>query len=548
MIGNYILLCLLPGLGIAALVFFAGSFLDKKLRKKWLIPISTCGFFLIFLITTAIAAKKVSLPSYLKARLTRSDFIEKNYIDPSDVSLTFPDKKQNLVFLYLESMETTFSDYETGGAFDNNYISELASLALENEDFSGDTELLNGGYAMPGATWTMAGMYATTTGLPLYMPLDDNDMSSQKSFFPNIVTLGDILEKANYRQVLMLGSKAAFGGRELYFTDHGNYEFRDLDYAYETGLIPENYKVFWGYEDEKLFTFARDALTELSSGEQPFNLSLLTVDTHMPKGYQCRLCPDDYPDSPYGTSVACSSKQVAESVHWIEEQPFAEDITIVITGDHPTMAKGFCDGVDPEYIRKTYTCVINPATPNESVNKRRDFTTFDLFPTTLSALGVEIPGHRLGLGTDLFSAEETLSEQVGFSVEAEEMEKNSEFLYQLEKLEDETQKAIDTYRFVDAPGIAVDPENQTIGFETPDISGTGYDITTCRVKVWYYDGQTYVHDWINLRYTEDHTWFGVMNAKKFMDAKEVRYQMYADVKDIGIINLGKEGSIVIHED
>ena len=37
----------------------------------------------------------------------------------------------------------------------------------------------------------------------------------------------------------------------------------------------------------------------------------------------------------------------------------------------------------------------------------------DLFPTTLSSMGVEIEGNKLGLGTDLFSNEETLMEKLG---------------------------------------------------------------------------------------------------------------------------------------
>lgn len=44
---------------------------------------------------------------------------------------------------------------------------------------------------------------------------------------------------------------------------------------------------------------------------------------------------------------------------------------------------------------------------------RRDFTTFDMFPTTLASIGVKIQGNRLGLGTNLFSDEPTLLETYG---------------------------------------------------------------------------------------------------------------------------------------
>ena len=52
-------------------------------------------------------------------------------------------------------MEATYSDNENGGAFKKNVIPELTELAQANEDFSGKSKKLNGGYAMPGATWTI---------------------------------------------------------------------------------------------------------------------------------------------------------------------------------------------------------------------------------------------------------------------------------------------------------------------------------------------------------------------------------------------------------
>ena len=51
----------------------------------------------------------------------------------------------------------------------------------------------------------------------------------------------------------------------------------------------------------------------------------------------------------------------------------------------------------------------------------------DLFPTTLAALGVKIDGEQLGLGTNLFSDRETLTEQYGYTFLAEELQKQSAF-------------------------------------------------------------------------------------------------------------------------
>jgi hypothetical protein len=67
---------------------------------------------------------------------------------------------------------------------------------------------------------------------------------------------------------------------------------------------------------------------------------MLTVDTHYPKGYTCRLCEDTY-DSSYANAIACSDRQVSAFLKWCMKQDWYEDTAIVVSGDHPTMAT-FC--------------------------------------------------------------------------------------------------------------------------------------------------------------------------------------------------------------
>ena len=66
-----------------------------------------------------------------------ADFIGENYVDPATARLDFPQRKRNLVFIYLESMELTFADEAHGGAFEQNVIPELCALAEEGECFAG---------------------------------------------------------------------------------------------------------------------------------------------------------------------------------------------------------------------------------------------------------------------------------------------------------------------------------------------------------------------------------------------------------------------------
>ena len=117
---------------------------------------------------------------------------------------------------------------------------------------------------------------------------------------------------------------------------------------------------------------------------------------------------------------------IYDFVRWIQEQPFYENTTIILSGDHTTMDPKFMEGSNEEYVRTIYNCIINPAVePVRETN--REFGTFDMFPTTLAAMGVQIEGDRLGLGTNLFSDKQTLGEMYGFEALDWELQKRSEF-------------------------------------------------------------------------------------------------------------------------
>ena len=94
------------------------------------------------------------------------------------------------------------------------------------------------------------------------------------------------------------------------------------------------------------------------------------------------------------------------------------------------MDRDFCDHVPKSYQRKVYTVFLNSAAKRKDRNKR-EYSTFDYFPTTLAAMGVEIPGNRLGLGTNLFSGESTLTEKFGKKEEKKELEERSDFMIKL---------------------------------------------------------------------------------------------------------------------
>ena len=444
MITQYITHSVIPTIIVVLLYIACTILLPEKPGYKTLLYVFAFIIPLTALSAVVVFWNKVGIGKYIIEQTQNSPFIEDNYVDAADVTLTFPEKKRNLIYIYLESMETTYADKPNGGGFDFNCIPELTELALNNECFAGSSGKLNGGYVMPGTNFTMGGLFAQTSGLPLKLGisdafLDDHggwlDIQTQTTFFSGVTALGDILESEGYEQEILFGSDAVFGGRELYYSQHGNYKIMDYKYALDNGWIPENYYVFWGYEDEKLFENARNELIRLSEQDKPFNLSFLTVDTHFEDGYVCHLCKDEFGDNQYANVMACSSRQIYDFVEWIKQQDFYDNTTIIISGDHTTMDSDFCDNIPKDYERKTYTAIINPYEAPVQPDKTRVYTTLDNFPTTLGALGVKIEGNRLGLGTNLFSDEPTLAELYGIPELTSELAKKSKFMTELSNVD-----------------------------------------------------------------------------------------------------------------
>jgi len=516
MIWDYVRVCAVPTI----LVIFFLILILIAWRKKEKVHLFRGIINLVALVGIIVMLgytwTELGVGDYLKDQNTESKFIEDEYVDPTDVEVVFPEQKRNLIYIFLESMETTYSDVDDGGAFDENVIPELTEIAQTNEDFSGADPKLNGGYSLAGTTWTMGAMFAQTSGLPLNISISANDMDTQDSFFPGVTTLGDILSDAGYTQTLLIGSEAQFGGRKLYFQEHGNYEMEDYSYAIENGLIPSDYKVWWGYEDQKLFEFAKEKLLQLSQGDEPFNLTMLTVDTHFEDGYVCEQCPTEY-DTQYSNVMACSSRQVGEFLKWIQQQDFYENTTIVISGDHPTMDSDYCAEIDQEgnYDRRVFTAYINAAAYAQD-QQERTYSTFDNFPTTLAALGVQIDGDRLGLGTNLFSGTKTLLEEFGNSKVNAELK--SEFIEKLSAVDKTNDALLIREGKMNGADADIDMTHVAEGYIPVAVTNVSDSIVNnlqgLVLTVWTEDGQADV-TWYELNPDEEGNYAGVIDLSRF---------------------------------
>ncbi|MBE5944901.1 MAG: LTA synthase family protein [Lachnospiraceae bacterium] len=405
--------------------------LNRKSKKKPLHLGKLLGIFftiacpLVFVVSLVYANIEYNVFYYIYSRLQTTEIYEEYYVFPEETAITIENEPKNLIFIYMESMETAYLSNSLGGNQGENLIPNLTDMANEHISFS-NTEGVGGFHSIYGTTWTMGSLFATTTGVPFAFPVSDNAMGLYKDFASGITSLGDILQEYGYNQEFLCGSDASFAGRDTYFSQHGNYEIYDLYTARRNEYIPAGYYVNWGFEDKYLYEIAKDELLELASKDEPFNLTMLTVDTHFPGGYVCDKCPNKY-ETDAKKSIVCADTQVKEFVDWCTKQDFYEDTVIIIIGDHPRMDNQLVSNVK-FYDRTMYNCIINADAEKDTLSMtNRIFTAMDVFPTTLAALGFNIEGDRLGLGTNLFSELPTLAEEIGYKALERELEKHSNY-------------------------------------------------------------------------------------------------------------------------
>ncbi len=394
-------------------------------RLRTVRRVSTAAMATLVAVCVAYSFSVLPLTGVLRTYFVRSTFIEQNYVEPTADILHFPEKPKNFVHIYLESMENSYYSKEQGGYLDQDLMPALGKLTDENITFSN-----RDGYGGPlqtmGANHSVAGMLNFQAGVPM-IPLFSGPAG--KVSFPDFTTIGDLLHDHGYKTSFMLGTGKHWHHMDKYYEQHGSFEIFDLGTARQRGLVPPDYAVWWGIEDDKLYEYAKDEMTRLAAGDQPFYFILENADTHNNDGYLSPRATEFPSDSQYGNVIHYSQGEVVKLVRWMQEQPWYKDTVIVLTGDHQSMDVNFFTGWDKSYERTVVNVFINGALPDPGRERthNRQFAPFDFFPTILATLGITIDGDRLGLGTNLYSDKPTLVEQYGFDKVNDEFSKRSTF-------------------------------------------------------------------------------------------------------------------------
>ena len=371
------------------------------------------------IISVLLLLDHVHYKDYLDAQNTTTNIYDKYYVNTNKVDISFNGKKRNLIYIYVESLESSLFSKENNGYFKKSRIPGLEDLATENINFS-QNDGLGGMYDVDG--YTMSALISSTSSTPI-MPDCKDGCYKNKNILSKVRTINDVLTDEDYNVEFIQGSDATFAGFKKYLSKNSKQYILDYDEAIKKKYIEEGYYKWWGIEDKKLFEISKNEITEIAKKGEPFAVSLITIDTHFPDGYLDEDCKEEFDDK-MSNAYLCSSNKITDFVNWIKEQDFYDDTMIVITGDHETMQKQYINS--PSYKRSVYNVFIN--SKKENVNsKNRIVTNFDIYPTVISGLGGEIRGDRIGFGTNLFSNQKTLPEIIGIDKLKKEKAKTSKY-------------------------------------------------------------------------------------------------------------------------
>lgn len=192
---------LLPSIGIFALMMAVWGRMRREKRQginhriRW--KRIVVG---IWVVECVVMGHYFSMGKYFYNQITATSWLEDNAIQPDEALLTWPEKKRNLIYIMMESMEASFASKRDGGMYDVGLTPELTEMAKNNLSFSDQKDTLGGAFPIDGATWTMGAMFAQTSGLPLKLGIELNSMDQYSAFFPGVTTLGDLLERGRISQ------------------------------------------------------------------------------------------------------------------------------------------------------------------------------------------------------------------------------------------------------------------------------------------------------------------------------------------------------------
>jgi len=326
--------------------------------------------------STAIAA----FESRNTPAIASLDFIDWEKMSLSEAALNNANIQaaagKNLVFVFMEGLEKIYTEASIFPGLTPN----LTRLNSEGWQPHRLTEV-------QGSAWTMGGIVSSLCGTPLLYDsgLNGNDIMFTR-FLNSAVCLPDVLSKAAYSQVFMGGASIDFAGKGEFLRNHSFDVALGKDQL-ESELPDASYMGSWGLYDESLLALAVGQFERLAEQQKPFNLTMLTVDTHHPTGESSPTCPPyTQIDNTILHAVHCTDFLIGKFIDQIKQHPSYEETLVVLVSDHLAMRNDAYSLFPPDYPRRLYLNILNAGQIESSGAL---VTPMDIAPTVLELMNVE---------------------------------------------------------------------------------------------------------------------------------------------------------------
>lgn len=323
-----------------------------------------------------------------------SDF-NAHYITPHISQTHTNSKLKNIVLIYLESLEYSFSDKKIFPGL----TPQLNALEQKGISFDNITQIKN-------TQFTISGMVLSQCGVPLFSPTHVNALSGVDRFLNGIDCVSDLLKTQDYTLEYYGGADLNFAGKGTFYKTH----LYDAVNGKQV-LLPllENPREnTWGLYDEDLFDIVYERFLKLSKQEEHFLLTMLTLDTHPPEGNPSEKClKNPYGDGtdPYLNAVHCTDLLIGEFMDKISSSSYADDTLVIIVSDHIAQKNTAQKLLEKIPERKNRFLIISPELEPQKIS--RIGSLLDVMPTALSFAGFNT---RLGLGRNLMDTTQTTDE------------------------------------------------------------------------------------------------------------------------------------------
>ena len=371
--------------------------------------------FSIFVLSTIIIIFFLNLIHFSNTKdikISNQDTFKKKFIQMDSPKI---DNPQNLILIILESYD---KDYIKG--LDQDLYNQINNLSFKNFN----TYQIDNFYVSSSSTISLHAQIVYLCGV--FLELNKSNINNPY-FLSKHLCLQDILNLNNFNTELLMNSPLTFHSSHKFYLKHYFKNTYDANF-FKTNKFEKNFYSFFNtINDEDLFLFGQERLTNLIKKKQNYFLTLMTLDTHAPGNYydknKCKkILSHDYSldlkfnssyfiknkklfsnkeinlinqvftnrdwvssDGERINSFKCTNKHLINFLEFIDESNL--NANIVIVGDH-----GYLGGKEQ---RKLYNKIITKK--KIQINQQNLFYPFDIFPTLLDLLGYKLKDNKKGI-------------------------------------------------------------------------------------------------------------------------------------------------------